>query len=107
VTGGGSPTRGGSGNGTPPRANPFATTPLYQQCRAWIEARYPRLVKERFFESLEAYMVVLDVEEGARRVGGSESTWFLTTPDDMSPFMTIYFTYRAGQIVLQAVWADE
>jgi hypothetical protein len=52
-------------------------------------------------------MVVLDVEEGARRVGGSESTWFLTTPDDMSPFMTIYFTYRAGQIVLQAVWADE
>jgi hypothetical protein len=102
----GFPTEDGSGNGTPPRTNPVATTQLYQECCAWIEAHYPRLREERFFERLEAYMVVCEVEDDARRIGES-STWILTTPDDLSPFMTIYFTYRAGQVVLQAVWADD
>ena len=107
MTEGGSPTRDGFGNGTPPRVNPFERSQLYLEGRAWIEAHYPRLVEEQFFDSLEAYMVVLDVEEDARLIRGSRSTWMLTTPDDLSPFMTIYFTYRAGQIVLRAVWADE
>ena len=52
-------------------------------------------------------MVVLEVEDDARPIRDSASTWFLTTPDDLSPFMTVYFTYRGGQIVLRAVWADE
>ena len=102
----GFPTPDSSGNGTPPRANPVSTTPLYEECRAWIEAHYPRLEQERFFVQLEAYMVVCEVEDDARQVNGS-STWILTTPDDFSPFLTIYFTYRAGQVVLQAVWADD
>ena len=51
-------------------------------------------------------MVVCDVESEARRIDLS-STWILTTPDDFSPFLTIYFTYRAGQVKLEAVWADE
>jgi hypothetical protein len=68
------------------------------------------LVEEQFFDRLEAYMVVCDVEEDARHAGENGekgSTWILTTPEGFSPHLTIYFTYRAGQIVLQAVWADE
>jgi len=54
-------------------------------------------------------MVVCDVEEDARRAEGegTEETWILTTPDDLSPVLTIYFTYRSGQVVLRAVHADD
>jgi hypothetical protein len=67
------------------------------------------LREERFFDRLEAYMVVCDVESDARCADapGAGPTWILTTPDDFSPVLTIYFTYRAGQIVLQAVSADD
>lgn len=50
-------------------------------------------------------MIVLDVEEDARHIGGD--TWFLTTPDDAFPVLTIYFKYANGRIVLGAAYADE
>jgi hypothetical protein len=42
--------------------------------------------------------VVCDVDDDARHIGGF--TWFMTTPDGFSPFLTIYFTFASGQIVL-------
>ena len=68
------------------------------------ETEYPRLRNERFFERLEAYMVVCDIEDDARHSSGQ--TWFLTTPDDMWPYVVIYFTYDSGRVVLQAAWAN-
>jgi hypothetical protein len=50
-------------------------------------------------------MVVLEVEDDARYLSGD--TWLLTTPDDYEPVLYIYFTYKNGQIVLQAVHALE
>lgn len=54
-------------------------------------------------------MVVLEVEDDARPADNDPdgATWFFTTPDDFEPHLTIYFTYRAGQIVLQAVHTDD
>jgi hypothetical protein len=94
----------GSGNGSRRRAHTVRLSALYKDCRAEIEARYPRLRRERFFSSLEAYMVICEVENAARHVGGA--TFLLNTPDDFEPAMTLYFTYAAGTIVMQAVHAE-
>jgi hypothetical protein len=56
-------------------------------------------------EGIEALMIVLDVEEDARHIGGD--TWFLRTPEDYFPVVTIYFEYVHGRIVLRAAHADE
>lgn len=102
----GFPTEGGSGNGIPPRVNPVGKSDLWQRCREQAEADYPWLVGEGVFNRLEALAVVLDVEEDARYIGGY--TWFLRTPEDYVPVLTIYFTYeRDGRIVLQAAHPDE
>jgi len=106
VTVDGSPTPGGSGKGAAPRRNSVSTTyPLWRDCRANIEADHPWLVKERVFDGLEAFMIVLDVEEDARHLSGS--TWMMRTPDDYFPVLTIYFTYEDGWIVPRAAYADE
>lgn len=103
---GGFQTPGGSGNGRPSRRNSVDTTyGLWRDCRAKIEADYPWLRKARIFDRVEALMIVLDVEEDARHIGGD--TWFLTTPDDAFPVLTIYFKYANGRIVLGAAYADE
>jgi hypothetical protein len=102
VSAGGYQTPAGNGNGSPPRRNRFAVGKSYPQCRAQLEARYPRLVATNFFPNLEAYMVVCDVEEDARYISGT--TWLLRTPDDMEPSLFIYFTYGEEQVTLQAVW---
>lgn len=110
MSGAGFPTMGGSGNGTPPRSNHVDTTyPLYRECRARLEIDYPRLRDEQFFSQLEAYMVVCEVESAAKLAESEaqlpdEPTWVMTTPDDFSPFLTIYFTYSSGRLVLRAVW---
>lgn len=94
----------GSGNGTPPRTNAVKTTPAYRALRDGIKAQYPRLREERTLERIEAYMVVCDPEEEARLIG--YPTWFMRTPDDFWPVLTIYFTYGGGVIVLQAIHAE-
>lgn len=103
----GSQTPGGSGNGIPPRVNPVSKSGLWERCRERIEEDYPWLVGERTFDGIEALVVVLDVEEDARYIGGE--TWFLRTPEDYFPVLTIYFTYDDGdgRIVLQAVHGEE
>lgn len=49
-------------------------------------------------------MVICDVREDAQHIGGY--TYLLTTPENFSPCVLIYFTYASGQIVLQAAHAD-
>jgi hypothetical protein len=98
-------TGNGSGNGSPPRTNAVKVSGLYARCRAQIEAQYPRLVREQFFPSIEAYMVICDVEIRALYVGGF--TYLLNTPDDFEPPITLYFTYANGTVMLQAVWAAD
>lgn len=49
-------------------------------------------------------MVICEVEDAARHVGGA--TLLLNTPDDFEPAVTLYFTYAAGTIVMQAVHAE-
>ena len=102
---GGSPVTGnGSGNGAPSSTNKVKRSALYEKCRAEIEAKYPRVAKERFFEQLDAYMVICDMEADAFHVGGV--TFYMQTPENFSPVLMIYFTYASGQVVMQAVHAD-
>lgn len=98
------PTGNGSGNGATHKPNKVKRSKLFEECRASIEAEHPRVLKERFFEQLDAYMVVCDVLLEARHV--SDCTYILTTPENFSPVLWIYFTYAANQVVLQAVHAD-
>lgn len=104
---GGSPRTGnGYGNGTPRKTNAVdLSSPLYQQCRADIEGRHPRLAREQFFSSIEAYMVICNVEDRALHLGGFNH--MLNTPDDFEPPITLYFTYAAGNVKMQAVVADD
>ncbi len=96
----------GSGNGVPPSTNDVdATYAIWRSCRANIEAAYPVLVDLRVFDGIEAFMVVIDVEDQARHLGGS--TWLLMTPDGYWPVLSIYFSYEAGKVVLRAAYADE
>lgn len=95
---------GGSGNGAPPRLNPVTATALWRECRRKIEEQYPWLPTYGFFRGVEALMIVLDVEEDARFLSGD--TWLVTSPDDYFPVVSIYFTYVAGHITLQAVHAE-
>lgn len=100
----GSPTEGGFGNGAPSRRNAVDRTyPLWKECRAEIEGRHPELVG--LLNRIEGLMMALDVEEQTRYLGGV--TWLLTTPEDRSPVLSIYFTYEDGLITLRAVWADD
>jgi hypothetical protein len=62
------------------------------------------VVKERFFEQLDAFMVICDPTADAFHLGGV--TFYMQTPENFSPLLMIYFTYASGQIVLQAVHAD-
>jgi hypothetical protein len=102
----GSPGMGnGSGNGAPLKANKVTHSALYDECCAEIEAKHPRVARERFFERLDAFMVICDVEADAYHVGGA--TFYMQTPEDFSPILMIYFTHAAGQIVMQAVHADD
>jgi len=112
VSEGGFQTPGGSGNGAPPSLNNVARpSDFWRECRAQVEQDYPWLVGERVFDGIEAAMIVYDVEEAARHIGGN--TWFMDTPEDYFPILTIYFTYVAGQsdargtVTLQAVHAAE
>lgn len=50
-------------------------------------------------------MVICEVEKEALCVGGF--TWFLRTPEDAEPRLTIYFTYASGQVVMRSVIVDE
>ena len=102
---GGLPTGNGSGNGTTHKGNKVKRSRLYQKCCAEVEAAYPRVAKERFFERLDAFMVICDVEADTFHVGGA--TFYMQTPEDFSPVLMIYFTFAAGQIVLQAVHAAD
>lgn len=102
----GSPTMGnGSGNGAPAKANRVKHSTLYDECCAAIEAKHPRIAKENFFEQLDAFMVICDVEADAYHLGGA--TFYMQTPENFSPVLMIYFTYASGQIVMQAAHADE
>lgn len=105
MTAGGSPMPAGSGNGAPTSLNAVGRTDLWRACRREIEDAYPWLVGENVFDGIEALMIVLDVDEDARYIGGQ--TWFLRTPEDYYPVITIYFTYADGAIVLQAAHAHE
>jgi hypothetical protein len=98
-------TPGGPGNGTPPRRNPVKLSALWWECRDKIEKDFPRFDTERVFDGIEAYMVVCEVEEDARYIGGV--TWFIQTPDDYSPIVMVYFTYEDGKITCQAAYAYE
>lgn len=98
------PTGNGSGNGATHKPNTVRRSGLFEDCRAKIEAEHPRVLRERFFEQLDAYMVICNVRDDARHLGGA--TFLLKTPDNFSPMLWIYFTYASGQIVLQAVHAD-
>lgn len=101
----GSPVMGnGSGNGASTKANKVKHSALYEECCTEIEGKHPRIARERFFERLDAFMVICDVEADAFHVGGA--TFYLQTPEDFSPVLMIYFTYASGQIVMQAVHAD-
>ena len=102
MSGGGSPTAGGSGNGAPPSVHSVRTTSLWRRCRREIEQDYPFLVAEGVFDGVEALMMVCDVEEDARHLSGD--TWLMRTPEDYFPVLT---TYTHGQVVLQAVHADD
>lgn len=82
-----------------------STAPLYEECRVQIEAKHPRIAEERFFEQLDAFMVICDVEADAFHVGGA--TFYMQTPEDFSPVLMIYFTFASGQIVMQAIHADD
>ncbi len=77
---------------------------LYQQCCEEIENRHPRVAKERFFEQLDAFMVICDPNADAFHIGGG--TYYMQTPENFSPVLMIYFTYASGQVVMQAVHAD-
>jgi hypothetical protein len=101
VNAGGSPTRAGSGNGSPPRRNRVSLSALYVQHRQQLQDEFPRLREEEFFRRLEAYMVICDPEDDAFYVGGF--TWVVKTPEGTDPPLTIYFTYAPDQITLQAV----
>lgn len=105
MTADGYQTPDGSGNGAPPRLNPVTVSPLWRACRDAIEQDYPWLAEHGVMERIEALMTVLDVEEDARHIGGD--TWFLRTPDDYFPVVTIYFEYIAGRIILRAAHAAE
>jgi len=50
-------------------------------------------------------MLVCDVEADAYHVGGV--TFYMQTPENFSPVLMIYFTHASGQIVMQAVHADD
>lgn len=102
--GGGPPMANGSGNGATLRANSVKRSALYSQCCADIEERYPRVAREEFFERLDAFMVVCDVEADAFHVGGA--TYYMQTPEEFEPVLMIYFTFAAGHIVMQAVHAE-
>lgn len=101
----GSPTEGGPGNGLPPRLNPVARSPLWRECRQQIEEDYPFVAKYNVLGNVEVLMTVLDVEEDARLLSGD--TWFVETPEDYFPRLSIYFTYVDGAITLQAVHASD
>ncbi len=117
MSAGGFQTPAGSGNGAPPRRNDVKKGDLWGGCRAEIEDAYPWLVEEMVFDGLEAAMFVYDIEELGLHLSGT--TWLMTTPDDYSPVLSIYFTYTRefdpsvgeaigrGKIVLQAVHAHE
>jgi hypothetical protein len=95
-----------SGNGAPASLNDVDTTfLLWQRCRREIEEEYPWLREIGFFNNIEAMMCVLDVEEQARFISGD--TWFVESPDDYFPIVTVYFTYVDGRIVLRAAHAAE
>ena len=98
------PMGNGNGNGSRLRTNAVKRSNLYQECRKEIEAKYPRLVREQFFPSLEAYMVICDVADRAAYLGGLN--FLLNTPDDFDPAITLYFTYASGTIVMQAIHAE-
>lgn len=104
MSGVGWPVTNGSGNGATHRPNKISHSPLYGRCREEIESEHPRVARERFFEQLDAFMVICDVEADAFHVGGA--TYYLQTPENFSPVLMIYFTFAAGQIVMQAVHAD-
>ncbi len=96
----------GSGNGEPPRLNRVDPSyRLWRECRDEIEQDYPFLVDAQFFDRIEALMLVLDIEEDARHLGGD--TWLIETPDEVLPVVSIYFTYKGGLIVLRAAHASE
>lgn len=95
----------GSGNGAPAKANEVKHSALYEECRREIEASHPRVARERFFERLDAFMLICDVEADAYHVGGA--TFYMQTPEDFSPTLMIYFTHASGQIVMHAVHADD
>ena len=103
-TAGSRPTGNGSGNGATHKPNKVKRSNLFEECRAEIEAAHPRVLRERFFEQLDTYMVVCDVRIDARHLSGA--TYFVQTPENFSPVIRIYFTFSAGQIVLQAAHAD-
>lgn len=70
-----------------------------------IEGRYPRLRDLGIFDRIEAFMVLCEPENEARRIGGF--TWFIDTPDDVKPVLRFYFTYASGTLALQGVIAHE
>jgi hypothetical protein len=102
--GGFQPMGNGNGNGSRPRTNAVKRSALYEECREAIEARYPRLIREKFFPNLETYMVICDVEDRAAYLGGFN--FLLNTPDDFEPAISLYFTYANGTVVLQAAHAE-
>ena len=101
MSAGGYQTPGGPGNGTPPRRNSVSVSENYRNDCRELEDRYPRLRDTQFFSRLETYMIVCEVEDDARFISGL--TWIVSTPEDMDPVLTIYFTYIGGQVTLQEV----
>lgn len=100
------PPGNGNGNGAPRKPNKVSRSLLFEECRAEVERQYPRLVKERFFEQLDTYMVICDVVADTFYMGDGGVTYFMQTPEDFDPCLMIYFTFASRQVVLQAVHAE-
>jgi hypothetical protein len=105
VNKGGSPGKGGSGNGTPPRVYSAESTDWYKACRAQIEDLYPRIREIRLFDQIEACVRLFSPSDYAERLEGR--TWNMVTQEGVNiPELHIFFTFESGHVVLQAAFAD-
>lgn len=69
--------------------------------------QYPWMAGLGVLDRIEDHMRFLNVEDEATNLGGDN--WLYATPDDRSPVLFVYFTYKrtqpANEIVLRAVHA--
>jgi hypothetical protein len=104
VNAAGSPIPGSSGNGTPPSRNHVDLSyQLWGECKEHIEAVHPEVKQLGFFPLLEDALRGYIIEDVARHIGGT--TYYMETPRDWSPMITIYLTYDGEVVTPRAAWA--